>query len=315
MSYHVVENFTCTLPWRTGNHVALLADGDHFFPRMLESIEAAQGTIDVEMYLFESGKTADRFIHRLAAAVARGVQVRLLLDYFGSYRLSQPDVLRIRAAGIDLRFFNRIRHHKWLRNLSRDHRKILLVDKAIAFVGGAGITDEFSPRVNGPNAWRELMVEISGPIVSDWQILFERTWANHDAVHTEALRERVLHHRQPVFNAHILNREIPQARVNATRGLGNKPIMGALLSEIKKAEALIWICTAYFYPSGKLLKALRKAALRGIDVRILVPGPYTDHPSVRHAGRSWYRALLQDKVRIYEYQPRVLHMKVALVDD
>ncbi len=293
----------------------LLADGDQFFPRMLSAIEQSATSVDVEMYLFESGKTAQRFISRLGAAVSRGVRVRLLLDYFGSYQLTQVDIVRIRELGIELRFFNRIRHHKWLRNLSRDHRKILIVDNKLAFIGGAGITDEFSPKVTGQLAWRELMVEIEGPITGDWCTLFERVWINPDAIHDEALRKRILHRHQPVFNAHILNREIPQARVNATRGLGNKPIIGALLSEIKKAESLIWISTAYFYPSGKLLKSLRKAALRGIDVRILVPGPLTDHPSVRHAGRSWYTALLRDNVRIYEYQPRVLHMKLALVDD
>lgn len=315
MSQRIVESFTCTMPWRTDNQIELLADGDQFFPRMLDAIDQARDTIDVEMYLFESGATASRFISRLGAAVTRGVTVRLLLDYFGSYRLVQKDVLRIRELGIDLRFFNRIRRHKLLRNLSRDHRKIVITDRTFAFVGGAGITDEFSPRISGHRAWRELMVEIRGPVVNDWQILFERTWANHDVIHTEALRERILRFQQPAFNAHHMNREIPQARVNATRGLGNKPIMGALLSEIRKAESVIWISTAYFYPSGKLLKFLRKAAQRGVDVRLLLPGPYTDHPSVRHAGRSWYTPLLQDGVRIFEYQPRVLHMKLALVDD
>lgn len=315
MSQRIVESFTCTMPWRTDNQIELLADGDQFFPRMLDAIDQARDTIDVEMYLFESGATANRFISRLGAAVTRGVTVRLLLDYFGSYRLVQKDVLRIRELGIDLRFFNRIRRHKLLRNLSRDHRKIVITDRTFAFVGGAGITDEFSPRISGHRAWRELMVEIRGPVVNDWQILFERTWANHDVIHTEALRKRILRFQQPAFNAHHMNREIPQARVNATRGLGNKPIMGALLSEIRKAESVIWISTAYFYPSGKLLKSLRKAAQRGVDVRLLLPGPYTDHPSVRHAGRSWYTPLLQDGVRIFEYQPRVLHMKLALVDD
>lgn len=315
MPPRTVENFTCTMPWRTGNHVELLADGDQFYPRMLTAIEEARETVDMEMYLFESGKTATRFINRLGAAITRGVRVRLLLDYFGSYHLSQQDVLKIQELGIELRFFNRFHRHKWLRNLSRDHRKIILADRRIAFVGGAGITDEFSPRVSGPKAWRELMVEIDGPIVADWQIMFERVWANHDAVHTEALRERILAFGQPRYNAHHMNREVPQARVNATRGLGNKPIIGALLAEMKKAESLIWISTAYFYPSGKVLKALRKAAQRGIDVRVLVPGPYTDHPSVRFAGRSWYSTLLKDNVRIYEYQPRMLHMKLALVDD
>lgn len=315
MQPRTVESLSSTMPWRTGNRVTLLPDGDQFFPRMLQAIEQAQSSVDMEMYLFESGQTATRFISRLSAATERGVKVRLLLDHFGAFRLSQQDVLLIRDCGIELRYFNSIRHYKWLRNLSRDHRKILLLDRQIAFVGGTGITDDFSPKVSGPKAWRELMVEMEGPVVRDWQILFERVWANHDIIHSEALRQRILTFKQPAYNAHHMNREVPQARVNATRGLGSKPIMGALLAEIKKAQSHIWISTAYFYPPGKLLKALRKAALRGIDVRILVPGPYSDHPSVRYASHAWYSVLLQSKVRIYEYQPRFLHMKLALVDD
>ncbi len=315
MPERIVENFTCTLPWRTGNHIELLADGDQFFPRILAAIDQATHFIDIEMYLFESGHTANRFISALSAAIERGVHIRLLVDYFGSYGLNQHDVMLLQERGVELRFFNRMRHYKLIRNLSRDHRKIITIDRRIAFTGGAGITDEFSPTTAGKLAWRELMVEISGPVVSDCQILFERAWANHDAIHTEHLRERIHGFNPPAYNAHHMNRSIPQARMNATRGLGNKPIMGALLAEIKKAETCIWISTAYFYPSAKLLKLLRKAAQRGIDVRLLLPGPHTDHPGVRFAGRSWYHALLKDGVRIYEYQPRFLHMKLALVDD
>lgn len=315
MSDHVVENFICTLPWRIGNTIELLVDGDQFFPRILDACAQARHSIDIEMYLFESGQIANRFISTLSAAVERGVRVRLLLDHFGSYHLDQQDVLLLRQRNIDLRFFNRVERHKMVRNLSRDHRKIITVDQQLAFVGGAGITDAFSPQVSGRRAWRELMVEIRGPAVNDCQILFERTWANHDAVHTEHLRERILHWRQPVYNAHHMNRSISQARVNATRGMGNKPIMGALLSEMKKAESCIWISTAYFFPARKLVNLLRKAARNGIDVRLLLPGPHTDHPGVRFAGRSWYKMLLKDGVRVYEYQPRFLHMKLALVDD
>ena len=316
MPNRITENFACTMPWRTGNQLELLADGNHFFPRILAAFDAANASIDVEMYLFESGHITSLAISHLGAAVERGVRVRLLLDHFGSYRLSQSDIQRIRSLDIELRFFNPIRRRKWLLNLSRDHRKLIIIDRAVAFVGGAGFTDEFSVRVSGKKAWRELMVEIKGPVLNDWQILFERVWSNHDAIQSEILRERILLSlHQPTYNMHHDNREVPQVRVNATRGLGNKPIMGALLSEIKKSHTRIWISTAYFYPPSKLLKALRKAAMRGIEVRILLPGPYTDHPGVRYAGHSWYTQLLRDNVHIHEYQPRFLHMKLALVDD
>lgn len=309
------DPFSCVLPWHTGNSIELLPDGDQFFPRILAACNQATHHIDIEMYLVESGALMNQFISAFSAAIERGVQVRLLLDYFGAYGLSQHDVLLLRQRGVELRFFNRVRHFKHLHNLSRDHRKIILIDRCLAFVGGAGLTDDFSPHLSGPRAWRELMVEIHGPVVNDWQILFERVWAHHDDVYNEPLRQRLLRWQPVLSNVHHRNRNIPQARVTATRGLGNKPIVSALLSEIKKAESSVWISTAYFFPSSKLLKLLRKTARRGIDVRLLLPGPCTDHPGVRHAGQSWYQVLLRDGVHIHEYQPRFLHMKLALVDD
>jgi len=112
-----------------------------------------------------------------------------------------------------------------------------------------------------------------------------------------------------------MNRNLPQARVVASRGLGNKPIIGSLISEINKSSQRAWISTAYFYPSRKLVKALVKAAARGVDVCLILPGAQTDHPSVRYAGRTWYRHLLEKQVRVLEYQPAFLHLKAAVVDD
>lgn len=309
------ESFSCVLPWRKQNQYDLLIDGDQFFPRILETIQHATSAIDLELYLFESSNIANLFIDALLEARQRGVYVRLLLDHVGSLNLKASDRSRIREGGIDLRFFNRLRRHKRLRNLSRDHRKIVIIDCQYAYVGGAGVSDDFSHQFKGQRAWRECMVEIQGELVHDWQMLFERSWQHYDDVHKSEIREQLRAVLQQEANPPIANRNAPQGRVIASRGIGNKPIMGSLLSEINKSNSKAWLSTAYFYPSRKLIRSLNKAAQRGVDVRLLLPGNYTDHPGVRYAGRSFYKKLLETGVRIFEYQPRFIHMKVAVVDD
>lgn len=308
------ENFSCVLPWREHNDVQLLIDGDEFFPRIFQAIDQASSAVDIELYLCESGELANQFIDALIRAKTRGAYVRVLLDHVGSINLKAADRARLRQAGVDLRFFNRLRRHKRLRNLSRDHRKILIIDCQKAFTGGAGITDSFSQQIKGHKAWRECMVEMQGEVVHDWQLLFERTWQHYNDVHKSEIRQRLKAVLETTPNNPIANRSLPQARVVASRGIGNKPIIGSLLAELAKANSKAWIATAYFYPSRKLVKALAKASQRGVDVRLLLPGPHTDHPGVRYAGRSWYKKLLEANIRIYEYQPRFLHMKVAVVD-
>ena len=309
------DSFTSILPWRTDNHYQLLVDGDQFYPRIIECIANANSAVDIEMYLFESGAITDRLIETLIAARKRDVYVRLLLDHVGSHNLHHGDREKLRAAGVDLRFFNRVKRSKRLRNFSRDHRKIVLVDCMVAFTGGAGVTDDFSPEHQGAKAWHDAMVEIQGELVHDWQLLFERSWQHYDFIHDEELRAKLRLTFDNSYSAPLMNRNLAQGRVVASRGLGNKPIIGSLISEVNKSKDRAWLCTAYFYPSRKLVKALRKAAQRGVDVRIILPGDNTDHPSVRYAGRSWYRILLEDGVRVFEYQPRFLHLKAATIDD
>lgn len=289
-------------PWRQGNQFELLVDGPAFYPRMLAAIAAARHTVWLELYLFESGAIADRFIAAFLAAVARGVTVKLLLDDFGAYRLSAADRARLAAGGVEVLFYNRLRYGKFLHNMFRDHRKLLIVDGIVAFVGGAGIADEFDPPEQPTMRWRETMVRIAGPVLTDWQALFTDVW-NHYATTRLAVQ--------------TVPAALPQGvagRVTATSGLPVQEIKRSLLRRIRGAHQRVWISTAYFIPARKLVRALRFAAHRGIDVRLLVPGPFTDHPAVRHAGRRFFAPLLRSGVRIFEYQPRFLHSKVILAD-
>lgn len=291
-------------PWRRGNRFELLIDGIAFFPRMLESIKAARRYVLAEFYLFESGTVADRFIAALTGAAARDARVLLLLDDFGARGLSRGDRERLSGGGVTLAFYNKLHYRKWLANLFRDHRKLLLVDGETAFVGGLGITDKFHSPHSPATSWRETVIQIRGPVLQDWQELFRTAWA-------ECTGQRAA--LPPAPRAAEAGGQ--WGRVAATSAFGPQPISRSVIGRVLGARERVWIATAYFLPSRKLRRALRRAARRGVDVRLLLPGERTDHPAVRHAGRRYYPGLLRSDVQIFEYQPRFLHAKVALCDN
>jgi phosphatidylserine/phosphatidylglycerophosphate/cardiolipin synthase-like enzyme len=290
-------------PWRPGNRFELLIDGREFYPRMLEAVEGARRYVLLEIYLFESGAVATRFLEAFERAGRRGVAVKLLLDDFGALKLVANDRERLARAGVEVVYYNPLRVFRFLRNILRDHRKLLIVDGEVAFVSGAGITDEFDDRVR-ERAWRETAVRITGPVLADWQELFRRVW-NRQA-------RAILNLPAP---APLAAANGMPGRVTATHGLARQDIKRSLYMRVRRARRRVWIASAYFVPSRKIRRALCLAAKRGLDVRLLLPGQYTDHPGVRHAGRRFYSGLLGYGVRIFEYQPRFLHAKTMLCDD
>jgi phosphatidylserine/phosphatidylglycerophosphate/cardiolipin synthase-like enzyme len=291
-------------PWREGNHFRLLDASEQYFERMIQAIDDAKSYILLEMYLVESGVLAGRFIEAFVRAAHRGIGVRLLLDGFGSLGLAQADRRRLTDGGVELRFYNVVQLRKRLHNFLRDHRKLMLVDGKVAFVGGVGLTDEFG--VTGPPGWpwRDLVVEIHGPVVSYWQQAFARTWQRSGGELTLSL---------PSLDP--LPGKGARARVVLSEAWYRSELANAVAQRIGTAKIRAWIMSAYFVPSRRFRKALRRAARRGVDVRLVVPGPLTDHPWVRHAARRFYGKLLRNGVRIFEFQPRVLHGKMSICDD
>jgi cardiolipin synthase len=297
------EQFTHTgWPWRTGNSFRLLDSGGEFLPRMLAAIDAARESVLLEMYLVQSGAVSARFITALAGAVARGARVCVLFDGFGALGLSRADRRQLLAGGVALRFFNPLSlRNRVFGNLLRDHRKLLVTDGRTAFVGGTGLTDDFAP--GAPHGmWRELMVEIEGPLVADWQRAFARTW------------ERC--------GGELALTEVPAAhsdgasgRLSLSEATRRSVLAHGVLRHIDAAVSRAWIMSAYFVPARRFRRALRRAAQRGVDVRLLVPGARTDHPWVRHASRRFYARMMRYGVRIFEYQPSMLHAKMTLCDD
>jgi cardiolipin synthase len=257
----------------------------------------------LEMYLFESGQVANRFIDALIHAVERDLTVCLLLDDFGAQGLNKEDRARLISAGVNLIYYNTMRYWKLRVNLYRDHRKILIVDGQVAFVGGAGIADRFDALMHPKRFWRDTLLKIEGPNVADWQDLFVENWQR-------CCKPALILPKPEICIAE----EGQSGRVSITRSPQYTEGKRSLLNQIRHARNRVWITTAYFVPPWRLRQALRQAARKGVDVRILLPGRYTDHSWVRHIGSHEYGRLLRHGVKIFEYQPRFSHTKMGLCD-
>jgi len=299
---HLAADEKYRFPWQSGNRFELLCEGPEFFSRMITDIQQAQHYILLEMYLIKPGMVSQRFFHAFREAVQRGVSVHLLLDAFGCSALSHQQLKELTDNGIQLALYNPIELKKHALALFRDHRKLMVVDGHTAYVGGAGLMDEFDSPRNPQHNWRENMVRIEGANVAQWQTLFVDNWQHWSDQHIQLRQSR-----QQDYNG--------EGRVSITRGPQFLEIKRSFLNHVRNAREKVWLATAYFVPSRKLRRALRRTALRGVDVRILLPGPITDLPMVHYIAQRYYARLLRDGVRIYEYQQRFMHAKLVLCDD
>lgn len=162
--------------WRDGNQLQLLVDGENFFPVMLEEIDKARHSLLLEFYFVTSGAIADKFIQALVAAARRGVMVKLIIDGFGSYRFSRTDRNRLQVEGIEIIVYNPLHLSKFTRNFARDHRKLLVVDQKVAFIGGTGLSDVYWLSQEQGCPWHELMSRVEGPVVTDLVNMFNQLW-------------------------------------------------------------------------------------------------------------------------------------------
>ncbi|WP_455218082.1 phospholipase D-like domain-containing protein [Kaarinaea lacus] len=291
--------------WQDGNRFLLLVDGSEIYIAMLDAIQSARSQILLEMYLVSSGVIADRFIRALIDAKKRHVDVYILFDDYGARGLGKFDRERLDEAGIHSVYYNPVNYGKLRRSLLRDHRKLLIVDGRVAFIGGMGITDDFDNVRKPQRYWHDVAVQVEGLVVKDWLAVFKNNW------------EVWTRNKYPIDIDEFIQLEIDPGqvgRVAAGRFFGRSEIQRSFVKRVLGAEHHVWMMTAYFVPMRRMLRAMRIAAKRGVDVRILVPGPETDHPAVRYAGRRHFHALLESGVRIFEYQPRFLHGKILLCD-
>ncbi|MGQ4879128.1 phospholipase D-like domain-containing protein [Billgrantia sp. LNSP4103-1] len=287
--------------WKEGNRITLLPDSRCFVPALLDAIDEARESIWLEQYLVESGRMTRRFFEALTRAAQRGVEVRVLLDSFGAVGLGQQERARLSAAGVALRHYNPFMMRRLRRNLVRNHRKLLLVDRRVAYTGGYCLTDDYM------GDWFDLVVQAEGPVVADWITLFADLWES-----PRSRGDKAGITRQP---ATLATPGSMSARLVHNEGHRSLNIRHSLHCQIAAATRRVWLYTPYFLPSRQLRRLISEASARGVDVRLLVAGAGHDHPSVRVAGQRHYGQLLDAGIDIYEYQPRFTHAKFCIVDD
>ena len=296
-----------------GNRVQLLRDGPMAFGAMLDAIGMARETIDLEMYIFRDDETGQRFADALLEAARRGVAVRVLVDWLGGRSTKDSFFDRLRTGGIEVCIFNPVGFRPWLGIIPRDHRKLLIVDSRIGVTGGMGLGNEWSTGVGEKrrSRWRDTAVRIEGPAGVHMSHAFETMWRR-----TERGERRGSHRLlvRPAHGTHLEPTNAPPALVGIVEGEPLRlRIARALQIQAVNAERTIWIASAYFVPSFAEVEALTGAERDGVDVRILVPSR-NDHPWVTMLTRRYYRRLLTNGVRIWEWQGEMMHAKMSVMD-
>jgi cardiolipin synthase A/B len=296
----------------SGNRVALLHDGPITFDAMCEAIAEATETVVLEAYILRSDETGQRIADALIAAAARGVRVRLLSDWIGMRGIKGSYLAALRKAGVDHRVFNAPGFRAWFGLIPRDHRKLLVVDSRVGITGGVGIGNEWIGKTKRHRGhWRDTAVRIEGPAAHDMQQAFDTMW---ERAHKRERRGSHRLIRRTARGAHLDPATAEPALVGIVEGEPLRlRIARALQMQAISAERSIWIATAYFAPSWSEVEALMGAARDGVDVRILVPAR-NDHKWVTFITRRYYRRLLTNGVRIFEWKYTMMHAKTSVVD-
>ncbi|TPG82584.1 cardiolipin synthase [Pseudomonas caspiana] len=311
-----IEESVAGSPLTEGNKIDLLQDGPSTYQSMIKAIEAARDHINMETYILDDDEVGQRFSAALIAQQQKGVQVNLIRDSIGTLGTPSAFFSRLTDAGIKVLEYNPVNPATakvgWDVN-QRDHRKLLIVDGRIAFLGGINISSVYSggsfsahskTRPTGELPWRDTDLRIEGPVVADLQKLFIGTWTTQKG--------------EPLAARHYFP---PQERkgTEVIRAIGSSPdepfsqIYATLISALHSAQTEIWLTNAYFVPDPQLLAALKEAAARGVDVKLVLPSS-TDSWLVFHAGRAYYRELLEANVKLYERRDALLHVKTAVID-
>jgi cardiolipin synthase len=284
-----------------GNECTLLRDGAEAYPAMLEAIRSARRSILLETYMFIEDSVGAEFAEALSQAAERGVQVKVLYDAVGSWGSRKAFFDAMRARGVDVRAFNPLSVWRIRRLLRRDHRKILVTDGEAAFIGGINISDHWAPPGQGHN-WRDDVLRIRGPAVMVLERRFTASWRLIARQKLRKLRRRWRLAPPTPKGAAVLS-------VLASR----RSIHRAYMHAIKRARRSILVAAGYFIPDRHMVAALREAAQRGVEVRLVLSGR-SDHPFLLHATRAFYERLLEAGVHIFEWNQSVLHAKTAVVD-
>jgi len=287
-----------------GNEVQALVNGNEIFPAMLDAIRSAQRSITFETYIYWSGAVGRGFSDALVERSRQGVSVKVLLDWFGS-DLDDQLLEQMRAGGVDIQRYNPPAWHNLQRLNHRTHRRLLVVDGRVGFIGGAGLGDKWSGDAQDPEHWRDSHFRVVGPVVTQLQSAFIDNWM--------ATTGEVLHSLD--YLPRVADSGTASAQLfSASPGGGSKSMQLMYLMAITSAAKSIDLSAAYFVPDEVALQSLVQALQRGVRVRIILPGPHMDSWLVQQASRALWGDLLANGAEIHEYQPTMFHCKAMVVD-
>jgi cardiolipin synthase len=286
-----------------GNRITTLVNGTQIFPAMLNAIRAAKHSVNFESYWFTDGQVGREFTEALAERARAGVKVNAIFDALGTMGMGEENLARLRAAGVEV-----VKYHSifWLdprRYNHRTHRKLLIIDGNIAFIGGAGIADDWNGNADSPKHWRDNHYEVTGPVVAQLQAIFMANWLKTSG--------HLLHGADYFPPLATTGPALAQA-LRSSEGNANLDLM--YLLAIASAQKTLRIENPYFLPDALTRKELTDAARRGVKVEVIVPGKFTNQKIVRAASKDHWPELIQAGIKIYEYQPTMVHVKLLIVD-
>jgi len=287
-----------------GNNITTLLNGREIFPAMLVAIRSAKRSINFETYIFWDGDIGKQFTEAFAERARAGVHVNLILDARGSSKMGRENRRILHDAGVEV-----VNYHSGFwpdprRYNNRTHRKLLIVDGKIGFIGGAGIAELWEGNADSTKHWRDNHYKVTGPVVAQLQASFMSNWLK--------TRGKLLHgddYFPPLDNT---GSSLAQA-IRSGAHYENLDLM--YLLAIASAKKNLRIENAYFLPDDLVRKELLEAAKRGVKIEILVPGKKIDQKLVRAASKRHWPELIQAGIKIYEYEPTMVHVKLMIVDD
>jgi cardiolipin synthase A/B len=320
---------TAGSPVRAGGTVQLLNNGVAFFPALVKDLRAAQRTIHFSVYIWEPGKASDQVFAALIERARAGVTVRVLLDGLGGMKAPDKDVEALRAAGGRVEKFRAPRFGKLTRFYKRDHRRSIVMDGRVAYTGGMAVSDKWIGNADSEEHWRDTMVRVTGPLAATVQSAFVAPWgqtsgellSGPDVFPPDATG--LPDTPPPPSAAPSGDLAAPAAAaqpVTLHTGLASSPssedhpLRLFFIQSFVSAQRRLYITTPYFVPDEATRRVVADRARAGTDVRILLPDEHTDAVPIRLASHSYFEELLGAGVKVYEYQPTMMHTKGVVVD-
>jgi cardiolipin synthase len=290
-----------------GNNVQILLNGDGTYPQLWKDLASAQRTITVQMYYSQPGAVADTMAKYLIEKARQKVRVLLLLDAFGSQPLRKDWVKRVKASGVEVVWLRPLRWYSLQKAAQRSHVRVVVVDGRIGYTGGFGLADYWLGDGHHEDQWRESNVRFEGPTVAALQATFAAGWAEA----TGELLTGDMFFPKASF-AEVGN--VKAGLMHSVPSMGSTPAERFLALSIAGARKSLYITNSYFVPGESFMQLLLAAQRRGVDVRVITVSKKTDVKTTWYAGRTYYEKLLEGGVKIYEYQPTMMHAKSMVVD-